>query len=115
MEAYVRAHSEKDKNTSQTPKLPYHLKKSTYINDKNDKTNPQPSTVAPPSITYMLLPLLLKRKLNKKSTPKIMYCRLISETRPLRNRTKWPEGDYIKRGNAKKVQNRSKAGGFACA
>ena len=55
MEAYVRAHSEKDKNTSQTPKLPYNLQKSTYINDKNDKTNPQPSTVAP-SITYTAAP-----------------------------------------------------------
>ena len=54
VEAYVRAHSEKDKNTSQTPKLPYNLQKSTHINDKNDKTNPQPSTVN--SITYTAAP-----------------------------------------------------------
>ena len=66
MEAYVRAHSEKDKNTSQTPKLPYHLKKSTYINDKNDKTNPQPSTVAPPSITYTAAPTPAQKEVKQK-------------------------------------------------
>ena len=66
MEAYVRAYSEKDKNTSQTPKLPYHLKKSTYINDKNDKTNPQPSTVAPPSITYTAAPTPAQKEVKQK-------------------------------------------------
>ena len=31
--------------------------------------------------------------------------------RPWKTLTKWPQGNYIKRGNAKEVQGRSKAEG----